>query len=469
MMKMNSYVKEYKKKSRRSIIIYFIIALLFLAVFFVATLCLVVYQKSLLYLLAPAFFVIAFDVALLNNARRKNINVINNLLKNNLDVDLVLESYEQLIEGKKGKDFPFILVNYLKTLLLLGEYEKFIEVYKSNQRYTAKINLSGLKGSVLALKQDRSEYRESLFEHKFSKYRKVNTRLPFLKEELKVNDQYYEIMQLYEIKEYRKVIEKIDSTNWYNTYNKLFYRSYRERSLYHLNEIYAAPDEDMYPFAFVTEWKHLIETGEEYTYEKVDELLEVFEQNKKSASKTSKKIYILSFIYLLVLGILLAILTPEKKEEKTKAEYIKHLSVCDYETTELYGFRSNADLAGAILYGNKTESGEDVLPGYIFTRIDYYKEGFTPKMKLDICPLLYLGGTQLYALDGDNSSYVTILTDDFAEITYDGKAIVRCVILPKGPLFLEPYSYSFITDEVFDINLLRVNGEKLNSLSNETK
>ena len=152
-----------------------------------------------------------------------------------------------------------------------------------------------------------------------------------------------------------------------------------------------------------------------------------------------------------------------------KSEYIKHLSVWDYETTELYGFRSNADLAGAILYGNKTESGEDVLPGYILTRIDYYKEGFIPKKKLDICLLSYLGGTQLYVLDGDNSSYVTILTDDFAEITYDGKAIVRCVILPKGPRLHEPYSYSFITDEVFDMDLLRVNGEKLNSISNKTK
>ena len=74
----------------------------------------------------------------------------------------------------------------------------------------------------------------------------------------------------------------------YNPYNILLFESYKQRCLYHLNEKYSFPDENVYPFSFVAKWKYLIETGEEYSYERVDELLDIFEQNEKSIKNTKK-------------------------------------------------------------------------------------------------------------------------------------------------------------------------------------
>ena len=78
----------------------------------------------------------------------------------------------------------------------------------------------------------------------------------------------------------------------FERYFELLFHSYRERCLYHLGEPCSMPDETIYPFSFVTEWKYLLETGEEYHYEKMDELLEVFDHNAKCVQQNIKKLRI---------------------------------------------------------------------------------------------------------------------------------------------------------------------------------
>jgi len=459
-MEMNQYVREYKKKSRRAMRRYYAMAVLNVIICLIIWLYLAAFNVAYVYLLIPFVCGLFFSVIILRNAHRRNIDTINKLLTNNLDVHLVVECYEQLMYAKKGKEFAFVYVNYLKTLLLLGEYDKFIEVYKSYPKYSKKINIQSLKLLALSLKEDRTEYRELLFAHKFSKYRKTNEKLSDQKEQLKVLDQNYEISQLYELKEYRKAIEKIESIKFYNPYNILLFESYKQRCLYHLNEKYSFPNENVYPFSFVAKWKYLIETGEEYSYERVDELLDIFEQNEKSIKNTKKKICIMVAAYLVVLAFLLAKLTPAKKT--TIEEYKMNLSAWDYEVTRIYGLCSNKDLSGGIMYGARDLMDGESEPDYYFTSINYFRDGLIPKMQLHIEPLIYSGGTEVFVADGEDSSYVTVITDELLLVTYDKKAIDTV----NDRLFLDSYEtgayfYSFIVEGKFNINYLGIDGKTL--------
>lgn len=149
------------------------------------------------------------------------------------------------------------------------------------------------------------------------------------------------------------------------------------------------------------------------------------------------------------------------KDVTNEKSYIIDLKVWDYEIQEIYGFCTNSDLAGAVIYGNKTPSEEGQVPGYCVTRIDYYKDGFMPMMKLKSLPLLYLGGTQIYWMEGDSSTYVLVLSDVQGEIVYNGKVVnhVICEKLLEAPLFLEPYAYSFIIDGTYEKGMLTVRDE----------
>ena len=463
---MNQYVKAYEKKRRQTIGLYVLVFLGLSTVCLLMLMTLMLFNLNYIFILIPMILGTFFFQKFIIKTNKKNLKTINDLLSNHLDTELVLESYEQLMHKKKSRNFPFIYVGYLKILLMLGEYDKFIEMYKSYPKYTNRIDLRNLKSIVLKLKKDKAEYRECLFKHKFTKYRNVNTKLSDDKEELKFTDQTFELMQLYENKEYREAIEKIDSICCYNNpYNKLLFQSYRERCLYHLGEPCSMPEENLYPFPFVIEWKYLLETGEEYSYEKIDELLEVFEHNEKHVQQRIKKARLFFIAYCIFVAVVLLTITAKEdelfKDVTNEKSYIIDLKVWDYEIQEIYGFCTNSDLAGAVIYGNKTPSEEGQVPGYCVTRIDYYKDGFMPMMKLKSLPLLYLGGTQIYWMEGDSSTYVLVLSDVQGEIVYNGKVVnhVICEKLPEAPLFLEPYAYSFIIDGTYEKGMLTVREE----------
>ena len=177
----------------------------------------------------------------------KFINKINAVFRSNLDVQWVISVHKELLKNRRRKNYSAILLSYLTTLFMIGDFKKFETVYGEHRKVFRKIpmdvSLKSLQQMFYSLEKDRSEYRKLLFSNR------TNTNL-------------CEIEQLYELKEYKKVLEKINQISYTTSYEELIYESYKQRSLYYLKEKYDFPKKTSYLFVPILQWRNLLGNGE---------------------------------------------------------------------------------------------------------------------------------------------------------------------------------------------------------------
>ena len=213
----------------------------------------------------------------------RNVERISNKFCEDFDSDFAIKVYEALLQKTKRKDYKSILFMYLYMLVLSCQFEKFKLVYLEHrafiQKRMGKENLESLLEMFLSIQEDRSEYKQKMFQYTFSPYHNEEGNLPKFKECLRDRDKVREFIQLYELKEYEKVIEKIETYPTKNNYEMESYGLLKERCLYYLNNDYQKPIVEQRELLHVLKWKTLVETGKEYFYVGAEEIATMIKQD----------------------------------------------------------------------------------------------------------------------------------------------------------------------------------------------
>lgn len=456
---MADYIQIYEKKRRRTFIL-FCIVMLSIPIFTLIIYALAKnYGQILLYDMCTALLLATIYLKVEMRMMRENVSIITDIYKNELKVDLALEVFRQLLRKKRRRDYTLLLLNYLLLLLDTGKIDEFKKEYADNRKVIRNRRFDkSIQEKLLLMSDDKENRRNHIFQYRFSKYHNRIGKLSWKKSYLRRKDRLYEIMQLYELKEYKQAIEVIEQIPFENRYEALLYQSYKERCLYHLKEPYSVPDDTIYPFVFVTEWSSLVKTGEEFKYSNMNSIIDVINRDQVIA----KKNIIIKQIILLTITLfcLLALLFFPNKEANREEHFAMLLDVQEYKVEEMYGTYMEDDIWAGVFFGTEERATENVIPTPYLSRISFFSLGGKEMMDFDIQPLTYDGGTDVYTSRNFFSTYVTVLTEQPAEILYDGKEIknLKSEQLPAAPAFDAPYAYFFLLDGVFGEELLEIDG-----------
>lgn len=462
---MENYIKIYEKSNRKRNFVSSIIAFVGAVFCFITFIAIALYDLSVFYILIPA---IIFELWFINYRKKafvKNINTINSLVYEDLEMELVLGIYEKLLSRKRRSDYSLLLVCYLQMLLLAGKFDQFIEVCYINKRKFSALHmgrdLTALRELLYSFEKDRGDYRKILQNQirLLERLKKRNKNQEWI---LKI---YHAKLQ-YELKEYEKVLEILDTLETSEKYNQLIIESYRQRCFYHLGKEYKEPTEMSYPFVAVLRWKTLVENGEEYFSSKSKEMIRLIEQGISS----SKRSLIISCIVLTICSFAIVIQQSKKDDaddyvitEKVIETYKSNLNIWDYEALEVHGMIKNDDITSAVILATRLEKEPDVTyePIYYIATIDHYFEGLIPMMRLNLQIIGYTGITNVFTSEGENSTYVVVIAGDASQIRYNGEIVEDVIVekLEKVIFTNESYIHCFIHDGKFDKSLLQIGGE----------
>ena len=457
---MDNYIRAYEKSYKRINTCCFSVLTLGIIISILCCCILIRNDISIIYLeILIIIFLIAWfyfrEKAFVNNISKMSI-----VLKKDLDIDLVLDIHEQLLKRKGRKDYSLLLISYLNMLLVAGEFQMYKEIYILNRKRLQMPGMEQVLGKFC--ESFRSIKREEIEIDKFSSNKKKLSE-----------DVLFEMKLLYEANKYRELVGRIEAITWDNAYNKLVGESYKQRCLYKLKEEYRYPDETTYPFLFVTKWKTLLETGEEFFLPEAEEFIHLFKQDCVIIKKKKRKTYILGLTCLVVGTILSVIFIGKYKDlvnqsmkiehernEQVDDDFVSNLETWNYETRKVYGMCENEDIAGAIIYSARQGDDSDVvyLPVYYIAVIDYYKEGIIPMMRLNCEQIIYNGSTKVYTAEGESSTYVAIIAEEYSEISYDGKVLedIKIEKVKEGSFFKESYAHCFIMKGIVDPTLFKI-------------
>lgn len=161
----------------------------------------------------------------------------------------------------------------------------------------------------------------------------------------------------------------------------------------------------------------------------------------------------LSFVLSFSVTLLFSLTLNEKAVLKN---YVKDIETWEIEVSEVRDFCENNDMAAAVIYAELLENEEP--KKYYLASVDYFTEDFVPMMSLDIQRIDDVTGTNVYVTEGDYSTYVAVVTEKPSEIIYDGKLIedAKKSRLSSSSLSNAPYLYSFMIEEEYDEDLLKV-------------
>lgn len=401
------------------------------------------------------FIVLLFEICR-NIKSYKNVNKIITKYKEDWNIDFALSVFETLLENKCRLDYLEVLQGYLDLLFRIGRFDMFEKVYQKNRNIMKLPFMKKTLGifiiKCLSLTEDRSIYKKQLFKHRFTRWHKVKGELSEIRKQKRFQDESFEVFQLYEAGEYRKAIERIEQMHIDNPWDQLRFQAEKEKCLYHLGEQYNVPKEEDLIFLFVRQWKTVVETGKEYTYEHANRMLSTMKRDSKSIFGIVV-IGFLSFVLSFSVTLLFSLTLNEKAVLKN---YVKDIETWEIEVSEVRGFCENNDMAAAVIYAELLENEEP--KKYYLASVDYFTEDFVPMMSLDIQRIDDVTGTNVYVTEGDYSTYVAVVTEKPSEIIYDGKLIedAKKSRLSSSSLSNAPYLYSFMIEEEYDEDLLKV-------------
>ena len=115
-----------------------------------------------------------------------------------------------------------------------------------------------------------------MFKYVYSSYHNKKGQLSRLGSHLRERDILQELSQHYILNEYEFIIGKIsvlEKNDISDNYVKFLLQSMKERSLYHLGKECKFPEEEQRQILSGYKWWYLIEMGQEYCYEEVEDFI----------------------------------------------------------------------------------------------------------------------------------------------------------------------------------------------------
>lgn len=470
MNKKQEFIQAYEKKYKKIRISNACIFGLWLVILYGSLILFVSKEKSIL-LPSIGMVVLGWFIVLKGKlAYMKNVNTISQKWVEDFDVDFAESVYRELLSIQKRRDRRYILLGYLNLLFTLNRMEEFEQVYDKNRKEIQKIGTSSfktLKEWFASILEDKSCFRQMMFSHSFSKYHKIQGELPSFKANLRFNDQYHEVQQLYLIGEYEKVVEKIEAIQTRTRYDHLLVWMLGERCLYHIKPDYVMPEVEYPEFLCVKRLKSLVDTGKEYYDVHAQEILDKIEQDCQANQKHSKKVIVgtVLFYVMVIIFVLTVRFVDIGGLSKGIDGFISELEKRDIPVSEVYCFAENDDISVAVIeestsipgLGSKAQGyslmGVDKNDGKWIQRVEFEKEwlGF------------YLNKDAIYTFEGESSTYVMIAVEEDVQVYYDGELIngtcEKIAISDQQEMFWT----SFIVEGKFDKDKLK-NGESESQL-----
>lgn len=215
------------------------------------------------------------------------LNRIKKKYKSDLDVGNAGNVYEEIISNEYLMGRCNVLYDYLILLWDTCQFEEFINVYEKHRKMIRSRYMWRYMGSLMlhvsSVLKNRSDYQTRLSKYHFSVYHREKGQLSEMKAACRLQDKMVEILQLYEKKEYLEALQKIEKIYVTREWNKLYFQSIKERCLFHLKEEYSVPKQELTKYLFVKQWDVLVRTGEEYSNELGQRVLDMMKEDNKTS------------------------------------------------------------------------------------------------------------------------------------------------------------------------------------------
>lgn len=433
-----THEKEYKKITRKWIIMLVIISTLL-----VTTILYSIFHYKFYILPLMSFYIWPLHTFI---KRWRNQKYMNNdlqfqkVLTDDFDFQSILEIRKRLLQNTKRLDYMISLISYLCLLFNTCNFNEFESVYDTNRNILkhAPSILKLLKKGFVELMQDKTIYRDKIFQHRFSRYHYAKGPLPQRGEMLRAYDIACEIRKLYENQKYQEVINRIEELD----YTNFSWKMLKERATYHLApDDYHMPEIENPELLASRQLTYLVETKSEYYYENADEIYFKLEKDYVKAKKHLKIKKALYFSVALIIFFLSNAVVDKIYDNNAN---IKYASYFDVKPNNVYLFCENEEISGAIISCQSSDNNN----------YNYYIAGTIGRMiRHSYSTGKQLDKTVAYTHTGKHSTYVALIVNKDTQIYYDGE--LQATISEEIPGLLEDeIAKAFIIDGKFELSKL---------------
>ena len=222
------------------------------------------------------------------------------------NIERVIQVHEEILKSKRIIYKELVLQQYLLLLLTACQFDKFVEVYQNSRKIARKLSswksLDILLLEVSSLLKEKEEFRKRIYDYKLSKYYNSNQKLNKLQTLTRNKDRRIIMRRFYLLGSYEKVIELIDKVGTDDPDNALYYKSLKERCLYHLGKEYCYPNSEDPKLLYVKQWDTLVRTGEEYYNDEINRIFSILKRDRTVSFRKFVLFYVLYFplVYVLI-------------------------------------------------------------------------------------------------------------------------------------------------------------------------
>lgn len=384
----------------------------------------------------------------------QNLSFVNDILMEQLDLERTKAFYETLMNMKKKRDYPYILVQYLNILLIGGQFQTFKDVYINNQKVVQKSLVRMLrifKENFIFLQENQALYEQVYQEHRFSKYRYEKAELSQKNASLRFQDEIFEVRYLYYTKQYEEALKMIETIHPVMPYHELLVRCYRACIHYHLHQL-TLEDEtiiEQYPqFLCVQRLEYLLDTGEDMMAIEADTMIRLIESDQKIGQRKMRKKGIIFLIFILLECVLIFSIGHLEVKYTNFQEGIERL---DITVKDIYNLYEDDQMATAIFYGYK-----DSMSFYYLGSLSIKNGNLMSEHYISVG--FMFDETEIYQMEGNGKNYISLVIHDGEDVYYNGEK--QDVMISEIPILggSTQMIASFVIEGEFNETLIEARG-----------